>query len=297
MASICSRCALRLHRAAVTEATPLSRTLTTTTARRTHAVPKFSETSNAELDDVLASMRSKHFIPAALTPPQRRLIFGLSKREELTNYPQSVDVAGEQVELKWMDRRTEIPNRTKLFHRAVKMMGEDGSSEAWGNLFPLLLGLKRSGAEIEKADMERILRLLANGGHISELKQCLRRGTETGMLLTRPEVLDGVLLALRKLGRKDDWSQESMEKAIALSRELAQLLEMEMHGGHGKVAKESDLRRNPRVIGVFLELSAVFAEKHQGGKDVDGRVRAYVERLLYNLDGAKEVSILRTRLL
>lgn len=289
MASICSRCALRIHRIATTESSTLPRTFSSTTARRVHAVPQFSETSNAELDNVLATMRDKHFIPAALTNAQRRLIFGHSKREELTNYPQAVDIAGEKVDLKWIDRRKEIPNRTKLFRQAIKLMAEDGSTEAWRNLLSLMVGLKRSGVEITKVEMERILRLASNTGHLPQILDCLRKGSETGMTLQRPEVLDGVLLALRKQGRADDWSQKSMERAMAYGRDVAQLLEMEMHGGRKHVSA-NDLRRDPRIIGLFLELSAVFAEMYQGGKDADGRVRAYAERLLYNMERVKEVS-------
>lgn len=293
MASLCTRCALRILRSAASEppALRLARPFSSTTSRNAHAIPQFSQTSNAELDDVLATMRNKHFLPAALTPAQRKLIFGHSKRDELASNPQAVDIAGERFQLQWMDRRTEIPNRTKLFRRAVRLMAEHGGDEAWRNLIQLLIGLHRSGVTISRVDMERLLRIAVDHGRFDSILQCMRKAEETGITLTRPEVLGAVLLALRKQGRKDDWSQESIERAMAQGRLVAQLLEMEKHGASEKL-KENDLRKDPRVIGVYLELSAVFAWRHQDGKDADGRVRAYTERLLYNLAGAKEVSLL-----
>lgn len=288
MASLCTRCALRLRRAAAADAF-ISRPFTSTTTRNAHAIPKFTETSNAELDDVLATMRSKHFIPANLTPAQRRLIFGKQGRVELASNPQTIEIAQERIELKWLDRRTEIPNRSKLFRQAVELMVQDGSREAWGNLLQLLIGLRRSGVEIKKMEMERVIRLAIDNGHFDAILQCLARADETSMQLTRPEVLEGVLLGLRKLGQADGWSQQSIQSAMARGLAVAQLLEMDIHGG-GKKMKAQDLRRDPRVIGLYLELSAVFAQKHQAGKDVDGRVKAYSERLLYNLEGSKDVS-------
>lgn len=288
MASLCTRCALRLRRAATAEPFSLLRPLSTTTSRPKHAIPIFAETSNAELNDVLASMRDKHFIPAALKPSHRKLIFGHSNRQELASNPRAVEIAGERIELKWIDQLTEIPNRTKLFRRAVKLMAEDRSGEAWKNLIQLLTGLKRSGVTVQRMEMERLMRLATESGNFDAVIQCLRRADETAMTLQRPEVLEAVLLGLRKEGQADGWSEESMEKAMRRGRDIAQLLETEMHSG-GKQLKDLELRRDPRVIGVFLELSAVFVEKHQGGVDVDGRVKAYSERLLYNIDGAKEV--------
>lgn len=290
MASLCTRCALRLRRvAAATDPSTLPRSFSTSSfARRTHAIPQFADTSNAELDNVLASMRDKHFIPAALTKAQRHLIFGDSKREELTKYPQIIEIAGEKIELKWIDRRTEIPNRTRLFQRVLKLMAEDGSPEAWRNLMPLLVGLRRSRVEVSAMEMERLLRLATKSGNFHEVIVCLRRGDETGMTLQRPEVFEGVLLALRSIGQADGWSQESLERALKASRDVAQLLEMDTHGG-GIQMKPDDRRKDPRVIGAYLELSAVFAERYQNGKDLDGRVRAYADRLLYNISHAEKV--------
>lgn len=292
MASLCSRCALRLRHVAASDTPSTVRSFSSTTTRSAHAIPKFTETSNEELDDVLASMRNKHFVPAALTPAQRRLIFGDKNREEMTKHPRTIEIAGEPIELKWMDRRKEIPNRTKLFRSAIRLMTEDGSREAWGNLLQILVGLKRSGVEITDIEVTRILRAALQTGHFGAILSCLRRGDETGITLQRPEVLDAILLGLRRHAQKDEWGQENIDRAIKEGRDVAQLLESEMHGG-GKVMRENDLRRDPRVIGVFLELSAMFAARHQDGKDVDGRVRAYSERLLANLEGSKEVSVLQ----
>ena len=62
--------------------------------------------------------------------------------------------------------------------------------------------------------------------------------------------------------------------------------------GTGKFVHSGDPRRRPEVLSVFLELAAVYAYKYQGAKDLDGKVKAYAERLLSNIEGAERVSVM-----
>lgn len=285
MTSLCARCAVRAQRAA---ASPSTRPFSSTTTRNSHAIPLFTPTPSPELDHVLSELRTKHLIPAAMTNPQRRLIFGTKNREELANNPQSIEIAGEEIQLQWMDRRKEIPNRTKLFDQAMKLMEQDGSRESWSNLPKLLGGFKRNKIHVTEGQMQRVVRKAVDTGNLGSVLACLRAAEDTGMTLQQPAVLKAVILALHKEGQKGGWTKEGLEKALSDSRSVAQLLESEAHGG-GHVVREGDLRQDPRVVGVFLELSAVYAWKFQGGEDVDGKVRAYTERLMYNIGGARTV--------
>ena len=108
--------------------------------------------------------------------------------------------------------------------------------------------------------------------------------------MKKEAVLDAVILALRDLGATDGWGdREKLEQALKDGNEISMRLEDEEHGSK-RVLTENDPRRRPEVLSVFLELVAVYSWKYQDGKDEDGRVRAFADRLLCNIEGAEGVS-------
>jgi hypothetical protein len=257
-------------------------------------VPAFSETSSPELNDVLASMREKHFIPAYLNKQERRLIFGTKHKQNLEDNPHIITLGDEEIELKWIDRRKEIPGRAKLFHQAVDLMAETTDGQAWANLPRLLTGLQRTTARMSGSTMARIVRVAARKGRLGVIIQCLMQAEGTGMTLKDQEVLDHLLWCLRDFAQKSRWERGAVQRALKDARQVAVLLETEEHGG-GWALKEDDARRRPEVIGVFLELAAVSAYKSQDGQDTDGAVRKYTERLLAVIGDAANVSDSRER--
>lgn len=240
-------------------------------------------------------MRQTHFIPAYLSEGERRLIFGTKHRQQLLDNPQSVLIGDEEIELKWMDRRREIPNRTKLFHKAINLMSassegdHEGQSKLWSNLPALLIGLKRAHAVPSENAMAKIVRRAVSCGRIGIIIQCLHQVEHTGMSLKMSEVLNNVIWGLRDLAQKDEWSQEALIKALKDAQQVATLLEMKEHGGGGRVTNDSDARGSLVAIGVFLELAAMHAYKFQDKKDGDGRVKMYAERLMDRLESAPQV--------
>lgn len=186
-----------------------------------------------------------------------------------------------------MDRRTEIPNRTKLLNQALELMAKEGESgKGWVNLPSLLAGVEgariagrgRKG-EREARRMGKVVRMAGNVGRLGVVVQCLREVERTGMSLRDAEVLDEVLWQLHAHAQRGEWSEEAVGRARKWAEQVAGLLERQEHGG-GSYVRGRDVRMQPKVIGVFLELAAVNAYKYQGGKDVDGKVKAYTERLL-----------------
>ncbi|KAK5120812.1 hypothetical protein LTR85_005879 [Meristemomyces frigidus] len=274
MSTICARCALRLQRAAQAD------------TRYANGIPTFNEASTPELNDVLASMRNKHFTPAYLHASERRLIFGTKNKQTLADNPQTVTIGDEEVELQWMDRRKEIPNRTKLFHKAIDLMAA-GEGKDWNNLPNLLAGLKHAGAKAEEKMMGKAVRKAVSAGRIGAIVQCLQQGEYTGMTLDIDEVLENVIWGLHVTAQREGWSEEGVLKALKAANQVGLLLETEEHGG-GRHLREHDPRRRPEVLGAFLELAAVYAYKFQGAKDVDGKVKTYADRLLGCIDGAAQ---------
>lgn len=251
-------------------------------------IPTFTETPSSELNDVLSTMRTKHFVPAALHAPDRRLIFGTKHRQTLADNPQTVTVGDEDITLQWIDRRTEIPNRRKLFHQAIALMAEAGRGEEggkeWANLPNLLIGLR---GKVEGRGMGKVVRKAVEAGRIGIVVQCLQQGAATGMTLDSEDVLENVMWGLHATAQRDGWTEEGVSKALKAANQVALLLETEEHGG-GRLLSERDPRQRPEVLGVFLELVAVQAYRFQNGQDVDGKVKAYTERLLGCIDGAAQ---------
>jgi hypothetical protein len=99
------------------------------------------------------------------------------------------------------------------------------------------------------------------------------------MTLKRDEVLRNVIWGLHSQAQRHNWSASAVHKGLAEARQLALMLEAEEHGT-GKVLARDDPRQRPEIIGVFLELAAVNAYKHEGKTDKSGVLAAYTTRLL-----------------
>ncbi|EMC93970.1 hypothetical protein BAUCODRAFT_112632 [Baudoinia panamericana UAMH 10762] len=291
MASICTRCALRLQRAAQSQTRQATHRAFSQTSKRAkhHGLPTFAETSTPELDDILLTLRNKHLIPANLHKSERRLIFGTKYRQQLLDNPQTALVGDEEVPLTWIDRRKEIPSRNKLFVRALELMSKGARDEYggdWKNLTALLTALKgvskskgHEKRDVREERMGRIVRKVAEAGHLEIVIHCLKISKQTGLSLKQEDVLENVVWAMHHAAQKAGWSEEAVTKSLKHARAIGLLLESEQHGG-GAVLREDDPRTRPEVVGVFLELSAVFAYRYGGGKDEDGSVKMYAERLL-----------------
>lgn len=292
MTSLCTRCALRFERAA-TKSTFTSntfRSLSTSSVRHGHkTIPTFAPSSNPELDQVLASLRDKHFIPRMINNSQRKLIFAPKNKQLLEESPQTVSIGGQDVQLRWIDQRTEIPNRQHLISSALNLMNE-GQPSDWQNLRPMLMGLHQTGKPLWPRQYAKAVRLAANKGQFGLILDCLTHADTTGMSLKGHRTLGKVMTALRETGRgrKGGWSKENLEKAIRDADYVARLLEDEKHGD-GKHIRPNDPRTRPDVMAVFLELHAVYAVKYLNGKDGYGRVSALADRMLSNMTDTVQV--------
>jgi hypothetical protein len=179
-----------------------------------------------------------------------------------------------------MDRRSDIPSRKKLIRQALNLMEKSGDDrKAWSNLPLMLVGLAHMDVKLDEPMMEMIVRKAVNAGRLDVVIQCLEQSRFTGMTLKREEVLRNVIWGLHSQAQRHDWSASAVHKGLAEARQLALMLEAEEHGT-GKVLARDDPRRRPEIIGVFLELAAVNAYKHQDKTDKGGVLAAYTTRLL-----------------
>ena len=166
----------------------------------------------------------------------------------------------------------------------------EGEKSDWNNLPALLAGLHRAKRTPTDRQLAKIVRLASNNGRFGTILQCLHQAHNTGLTLQKDEVLDAVIWALREIASDSQWSEEGTSKAIRDANEVAMQLE-DLEHGTGKFIRPGDPRRRPAVLSVFLELAGVYAWKWQRGRDVDGKVRAFAERLLGCIEGAEGVCV------
>lgn len=160
-------------------------------------------------------------------------------------------------------------------------MSKGGASD-WRQLPELLKGLTKAKMTPRYEVMGKIARKAIEADQFGIILQCLHQASKTEMRLSKIEVLYNVIYGLRAMAMNDRWSEKATAKAIRDANEVAMLLEEEEHGG-GKVLRPADPRVRPYILAVYLELAAVYAFKYQDGKDVDGKVKAYAERLMFNM--------------
>lgn len=237
----------------------------------------------------MSSFRYRHFLPAALSKQEQTLVFKHKNKAFLAENPQTVTLGDEDIQLEWIDRKMGgIPNRVKLLYKTVQLMAE-GEKSDWNNLPALLAGLHKAKRTPTDRQLAKMIRLAVNNGRFGTILQCLHQAHNTGMTMKKDEVLNAVIWGLREIAQNGEWSQASLEKAIRDANEVAMQLEDVEHGT-GRHVRPGDPRRRPEVLSVVLELAAVYAWRFQDRKDVDGKVKAYTERLLANIEGAERVS-------
>jgi hypothetical protein len=291
MASICHRCIFRIQRAGRADfSTPAIRAFSQSTARP-RSLPKFQPSENEELNQVLASLRQHHFIPAALEPAQKRLIYGTKKKQWLEENPQTVQVGGEDVNLQWIDRRHDIPARKPLISKATTLIANEKDNAAWENLPILLEALHdpKFNPQNEKNDpvkdetYQKLVRKAFHQRKIGYIFKCLHQSERTGLTLQKRGVLEMLVTGLRDLAQKSNWEQGQLAKMITYMNQIAILLETEEHGGNATL-RDVDPRSDPHIIGAMLELAAMYAYKH--APEHLALVRTYAGRLLSCLRGA-----------
>jgi hypothetical protein len=172
--------------------------------------------------------------------------------------------------------------------KALSLIEENNE---WRQLPSLLEGLHKARPQPDLALQEKILRKLQLNDQFPVILRSLRRSAATGLTLKNDAVLNQVLNALRETASLENWGKSRLEKALKQADDLAELLESADHGS-GRKLSPNDPRTRPAVIGLFLELHAVYAQQYQNGQDVSGKVKAYATRFMATFDQSHQVRFL-----
>lgn len=217
------------------------------------------------------------------------MIFKKEFQQYLQDNPQTVYLGDQEIQLEWMDRNSDIPARGPLVKQALNLIAE-GESADWHNLPKLLQALNEGVKKpATSAQMEKIVRKALENGKIGFIIQCLRQADKTGMTLKDEDVLRSVVIGLHEMAESSGWSEGATGRALRDANVISGLLESEEHGTGRKLAPR-DPRTRPEVLGIFLELTAVYAYKFEGAQDKQGLVKAYAGRLLSNMEN-REIAV------
>jgi hypothetical protein len=278
MSSVCQQCALRLHRASQTTTRHLTNRSFSSTRPASSALPAFAPTENQEFNGIIEDLRLKHFFPASLRPTERKVLYREKNKQLLEDNPRIVEFGGKETQYQYIDRQKDVPNRSKLLRKAVDIIADGGEKE-WANLPTLLQAFyKIVQKPVDDKHIEKLIRKAVAHNNLPAFFKCLYMVDRTGLSLKNNNILEALLLAVRRRASKNDFSKPATQVALKHGSEIADLLETEQHGT-AKVLALDDPRIRPQVIGLFLELAAVNAQLN-GGKDDSGVVKSYAQKLL-----------------
>jgi len=94
-----------------------------------------------------------------------------------------------------------------------------------------------------------------------------------------PEIVTELMWQLQKKAADADWNEKQTKQALVWAEMVADMLEDPRHSG-SRIVSEVDPQTLPEVIGILLQLAGMRVSKHLEGKDEDGKVAKYAERLL-----------------
>ncbi|KAH7054314.1 hypothetical protein B0J12DRAFT_450177 [Macrophomina phaseolina] len=257
--------------------------LSTSAVRRRHTLPTFEPSSSPELTALLDTARARLMVPAHLNLAQQHLVYRDAHRARLdpaTNpEPYYSTVAGADVALEHLDRQRDIPAHWSVFSRALALAETRAD---WENVGRLLEGLRDAGVVLKDTWVQKFVREAGAKGQMHVVLRALQRAERTGVRLRSADVVERVMWEVRGVAARSGWGEAETDRAVVLAEQVVELMEREEHCG-GRRVEKGDLRTLPFVIATPLELAAVQAVRHREGRDEEGLVKAYAERLCVNL--------------
>ena len=222
-------------------------------------------------------MRNKIFLPAHLSRQQQDLIYLDKNQRELTIEPVYAYIKGERFRLEHINPVKDVPPAQSSLLKAMDLMT---APKHWNNLPSLLHGLANAKRKLHADNFLRITRKAGMAGRPDILLECARRVDDTRYKLANPELVAELMYQISSKALKSEWKAKDTKQALAWAETVSELLEDERHAGKRHVDGVDDVRVRPEVIGVLLQLSAVWATRFYDGKDRDGKVKLYADRLL-----------------
>ncbi len=164
----------------MTTAPVLRQAVSATHSVFTGALPTFTPTSDAELDTILSTFRSKVFVPSHLLKRHRDLVYRKRHRPLLNVEPITVMIGAEEVPLEPLDHLSSEPNMRREFSRMLSLMKE---AKDWNSLPGFLAGCHTAKRKVDARLLEKMVRKANEAGRQRTVMECIRRSDTTGFIL------------------------------------------------------------------------------------------------------------------
>ncbi|KAI1952308.1 hypothetical protein LOZ12_000229 [Ophidiomyces ophidiicola] len=238
-------------------------------------VPTFTPTSSPELTRLFEKYRQNFFIPMSLGLRHRNLIYKNKYAKKLEDNPISINIGRGREEIYHLKplEKTGHPGTSEL-REVVALMK---TREDWYNLLPLLVGLKISKRQLVGRRLTWLIRRAGFAGQASILLECAKQSKRTGLTLNHADIAMQFFLAIRYNAREAGFRGPEVQTSLRQATQAAELLDAPEHTS---TSMTKDAKRFPEIIGILLELEAANTLNTLEGKDVEGRVRSYAEKLI-----------------
>ncbi|RAK81000.1 uncharacterized protein BO72DRAFT_422223 [Aspergillus fijiensis CBS 313.89] len=235
-------------------------------------VPTFKRAPQ-KLKPGLNKFRDEVFIPLNLTEQQKLLIYRKKHQGTLDEHPVTVAISEkEEYQLRPMEFTAQPRNA-----EANAVIRRMRSAEDWKVLPAFLTALHQVN---RKLNMEMVVRRAGRNNAMLAILEAAK-AKSTGFSLREPRLAEKIFFELHLRAQAEGFKGPELDRLLSLAEEFVDVMSLPRHANR---LLSQDARRRPAVIAVLLELSAARALDRFAGKDADGLVRAYSDRLLASLE-------------
>jgi hypothetical protein len=185
----------------------------------------------------------------------------------------------EEIRLMPMAQR-EKPNKIRSLNRLADLLVQTKDAEGWTNLPGFLEGLEMAREKYPDSWIEKITRRANLVGKTGVIKLCAEMVKKTGVSLANPAVAQELMIGYHMQAAREDFAGEELEKAYKSAEQVSRMMEDKLHCAGKMEIGHRDMRKDPTVLGVLLELAAKMAVSTENGEDVHGKVAGLVVKTL-----------------
>lgn len=147
-------------------------------------------------------------------------------------------------------------------------------------MLPFLEGLKVARRTLAPAMVQRLVRKANEKGRQGTVMEVLKNVERTGVVMREGELAREVMAGAVMRAQAAGWGDEgAVEKALRYAEGVLELCEDPRHTG-GRMITAVDPRARPEVFGTVLLLASVKATRFHEGKDEEGKIRRYAEKMM-----------------
>ncbi|GJC95103.1 hypothetical protein ColKHC_03929 [Colletotrichum higginsianum] len=239
----------------------------------------FDKTTSPGLGPILEEIQSNIILPYHLPIHQRKRVFSEKLKHRLKSDPVYLEIDGLEHRFSHINKETLPPSR-ELTWKALHAMQ---TPQDWNNFVRLLSGMRNAGRRYSQADFAKMICIAGDQGQIYTIIDAARQVRKTGLRLDNSEKANMVLHFVQMRAVESGWDKEITEQALRWTEMVLEMVEDPNHElvkeKRMKLVGQTRLANDPQILAAALHLSAVLAVKHNGGKDIDGKVAKYATRV------------------